>query len=766
MRSKNLLFLIAFLFLTAATPLLGEGILRIHNEGDQFQYLELVGTEVDIEIHDQVSITTICNVFYHDQDEVTNGMYHFRLPLGASVTGFGFWEGDTLIEYELRPGQQGGTGGGLEDNPELREFLGQNPFSAPVDTIEYGINRIFLRYVELLPYDFGEMLLMYPLFSGDFLDDPIDTIRISVDIQARRIIQDLTEIQLDDLVEYEIEDDYNASLVLFVEDYTPEADWGFNIVYDQEDIGAWLYTHRSNDERSGYFMLVIEPGVVDTGEVVEKYFTFVLDRSGSMSGAKIIQARQAVMNCLDHLLPDDHFNIIDFAENIEAYSGEMLPANADNLEDAREYISGIDACGGTNIFGALMQAIGQEMGENMANQVIFTTDGRPTVGECNPTNIRRAVRENNEFDARIFSFGIGYDVNQSLLLGLSEDNSGISIIFDPNEARIDSVISDFYQYLARPALVNPVVEIGDEIEVDSLYPLELQDVSAGKQLYLYGRYASFGETTVTLSGQTASGQTTLEFEEMEFPENQVENEFVPRMWAKSVIDYWLRWMLIHGERQDIIDLIIELSLEYGILTPYTEFGDPDEPDDEDDRAEIIGELEIISFNAVRTVAGMELRWSITNIASPVAYNIYRSETRDGVFIRLNDVPLSSAYFLDTDDMIGETIYYRIEIITASESFMSDVFTVGTAAAKLILDDPYPNPFNMSAWASFLIPRDGPAHLALYDLHGREVLTCYNGVIRSGAHHLAIKATGLPAGIYLLRLKTAEAEVVRRVVLIK
>ena len=393
------LILMVICLTAISMPLLADGILRIPNENGDDHLCPLVGVNVDVDIHDQIAITTVRNSFLNETDTVTSALYHFRVPSTASVTGFGIWQGDSLIEFDLHPGEQGGPGGGIDDDADLREFLGNNPFTAPLDSIPPGLYMVHLQYVQLLPYDFGEMQFRYPLFTGDWLPDPIDTVQINVSIEAQRAITELSVISLEDHTASEIADEHHAVVVLSAEDITPEEDWGVDILYDQEDIGAWLFTHRSDPEDMGYFLLVIEPGIVDTGEAVPKYFTFVLDRSGSMSGAKIVQARQSVLNCFDHLLQHDFFNIIDFASDVRLYSNEMLSATQDNLDDARNYVGRIEAGGMTNTYGALIQAISQDMGENAANQIIFTTDGLPTAGQStNP-----AVIEDN----RIWQLIIG-----------------------------------------------------------------------------------------------------------------------------------------------------------------------------------------------------------------------------------------------------------------------------------------------------------------------------------------------------------------------
>lgn len=754
-----------------STASFGEGILRVPGEqGDEF-IMHLADVDVQVDIIDQVAITTVHNTFINPFDSLQNCMYHYRLPISASVTGFGIYEEGELVEYELRPGEQGGPGGGIGDNNDLRELLGDNPFSAPMDSVMPGEFTVYLRYALLLPYDFGISQYRYPLFNGRFMNGAIDNLLLTMNINAQREMTDIAGVAYEQQTEMEIIDQNNARIVLTAEDFQPHLDWGVDITYEQEDIGAWLYTHRSDLERPGYFMLVIEPGIVDTGEAVTKYFTFVLDRSGSMSGDKIIQARQAVINCLDHLLPIDFFNIIDFASDVQMYSEEMLQANNDNLQQAQAYIGRINASGCTNIYGALMTAIDQEMGEDAANQVIFTTDGLPTAGVTDPDVIIGHITDHNQDVARIYSFGIGHDVNIRLLTGLSELNDGIAIFFDPNEESIEEVISEFYAYLARPALVNPVVEISEDIEADSLYPRELQDVSAGKQLMLFGLYDSFGMADIALSGTVSDGDTTMLFEDMEFPEENEANGFVPRMWAKSVIDYWVKWMLIFGERDDIIEMIIALSMEYGVLSPYTEYNNPDNPEDPGDEdgdeppPEDVNHPEIATFDAVETELGVELAWSVTGSASSMSFNVYKSSNPGGPFRKINDAPLRIPRFIDTEAR-GIAAYYRIEIVTNDGTWFSKVLSSAAVPEDLVLDGPYPNPFNNRARVSFSTRSDQRVSLVLYDLQGREVVTVFQDAVRAGTHYMTIDATDIPSGMYMLRLYTSESEVTRKVEIIK
>ena len=742
-----------------------DGILRVPQRDQDDIILPLVCVQATVEIHEQVAITTVRNSFINTRDTVIDPIFHYRLPSGASVTGFGMWRDTVFYKFELRPGEQGGPGHGAGDNPDLNEFLGDNSLSMPLDSIPPGLVMVQVQFAEFLPYDFGVVSMTYPLWGDGFLAGAIDTISISVSLDAQREVTSLAAATFAEYTVIDQPDAHNATVTLAAEAMIPLEDWRLEISFNQEDIGAWLYAQRADTARAGYFILVVDPGIVDTSEQVQKYFTFVLDRSGSMGGTKIVQAKQAVIECLDQLIDSDYFNIIQFGTDVQRFSGEMMQASEENLDEARNYVDNIQANGSTNLYGAVSLAIEQEMGEGSANQVVLATDGHPNAGRVtDPDAIVDSVTAHNVYNARIFSFGFGSaaDVNAAFLESLSAENNGIAFIFDPNEQAIDDFVAGFYRYVARPVLVNPEVEFEEGLATDSLYPPNLQDVAEGKQLYLFGRYGSFGEYDITLAGDIQGGDTTFVYESLPFPEQLADNPFVPRMWAKAVIDYWLKWLLIQGERgnEDIIDKIIELSLEYGILTPYTEYEPPEPPPD------AVEEPFIIAFGGVFTTGGMELSWAVSGVAATVSFNVYRAFSPGGEFERINDRALSTPYFLDRDVKRGNIAYYRIEMLADGKSFFSPVFTCGLLPESVLLNEPSPNPFNGWTTVSYLLPENTAVRLALYDMQGRELRRLYQGEQAAGAHFMSVDGLGLPSGNYFVRLQAGAETSTRTLHLLK
>jgi len=762
MKGVKFFALITMMLAVLTISAYGNGILRTPGQHGDDVILPLRAIYVNVEIHDQVAITHVKDVFYIAGDQHIDANFHFRLPVSASVSGFGYWRGDEFFRYNLRPGEQGGPGtGGGQDNAALRAYLGMNPFGIFLDSIPPGDFTVELEFTELLPYDFGVVTERYPFALGNFLASDIDTLSLNVSVTSQR---QMTEMEClgehNQDTEWRLVDQYHATASLNLNDFRPQDDWRLNIRFNQEDLGGWLYTHRSDTTADGYFMLVVEPGIVDPDEQVQKFFTFVFDRSGSMAGQKMVQAKSAAITCLNRLIATDYFNVIDFASDVRLYHNGMLQASNANLNTVRNYVNQLAANGSTNIYGALTSAVQQNMGEGTANQVVFITDGQPTAGvSLESDSILAAVGRANQNNARIFCFGIGNDADSSLLNGLALGNRGQSYFINPQDARIDSVVDRFYRYIASPVLVNPLIDFGDGLEIDSLAPPELQDISAGHQLFLFGRYGNFGEYDITLEGSMPEGDTAFAFGEMEFPRQTDENQFIPRMWAKATIDYWLAWLGAHGERgnQAIIDKIIELSLRFNILTPYTEFEEP---------PNAITEPAIALVSAEPLGEGVLISWDPVGVKSLASYNIYRSNGPDEPFSKLNDAPLVTTSYIDRGARAASNARYMIEMMVDGRSIWSGVVEIGRIPTEIALAAPYPNPFNARVNIAFGLPSTTEIRIGIYDARGAEVATLTDGVQPAGAHSLVWDAGNQPAGIYFVRLESGSFNTSQKILLLK
>jgi Ca-activated chloride channel family protein len=200
--------------------------------------------------------------------------------------------------------------------------------------------------------------------------------------------------------------------------------------------------------------------------------------------------------------------------------------------------------------------------------VVFLTDGLPTAGEVDVDRILANVSQAASKNVRIFPFGVGYDVNTTLLDTIAENHRGATGYVRPEEA-IDETVSAFYAKVSTPLLSDLAIDFGG-IEVEDVYPYPLPDLFAGTQLVVVGRYREGGDTAVTLSGTVNNRPQSFRYDEVAF-RRQGGEEFISRLWATRKIGYLLQQIRLHGEEKELINEIVDLSVRYGIITPYTSF---------------------------------------------------------------------------------------------------------------------------------------------------------------------------------------------------
>lgn len=200
--------------------------------------------------------------------------------------------------------------------------------------------------------------------------------------------------------------------------------------------------------------------------------------------------------------------------------------------------------------------------------VIFLTDGLPTVDETDTDRILENVKQNARRNVRLFTFGVGDDVNTLLLDSLSERQRGASAYVRPGED-IEETVSSFYAKVSTPVLSDLQIAFGG-IETYDVFPYPLPDLFAGTQLVVTGRYKNGGAATVTLNGNLNNQAQKYAFEDLNFKRDGGDN-FIAPLWATRKIGYLLSQIRLHGENREAVDEIVALAIRYGIVTPYTSF---------------------------------------------------------------------------------------------------------------------------------------------------------------------------------------------------
>src|SRR5206468_1949497 len=198
------------------------------------------------------------------------------------------------------------------------------------------------------------------------------------------------------------------------------------------------------------------------------------------------------------------------------------------------------------------------------------TDGQPTVGETNPDKILKHVIGRNTANTRIFTFGVGDDVNAALLDQLAEQTRAVSTYVRPAED-IEVKASSLYAKVSQPVLTNLKLAVGDNVRLAEVYPPQLPDLFQGSQLVILGRYSGQGPTTIKLTGQVGAEPREFVYEINLAAKGGEEREFVEHLWARRKVGYLLDQIRANGETKELLDEVTALAKKYGIATPYTSY---------------------------------------------------------------------------------------------------------------------------------------------------------------------------------------------------
>ncbi len=330
-----------------------------------------------------------------------------------------------------------------------------------------------------------------------------------------------------------------------------------------------VLTNAPSGER-GYALITIAPPAV-LPQSLPRDVTFVVDVSGSMSGGKIAQARAAGKALLATLTPRDRFRLIDFDTDVRTFRSEFSEASAANVQAADRYLDALEAHGSTNIEGALRTALGNAGGDDARGDrvplVLFLTDGEPTVGEQDPQALAR-LASSMRGARHVFTFGLGADVNTTLLEQIALEGKGTASFVRPDE-NIERAVSVVASRLRDPVLTDIRVE-ADGVTLSAMMPNAVPDLFAGQSIVLLARYQGSGRAAIRVSGRTAHGADTWTHAAT-FPERSPDNAFIPRLWATQRIGWLSAQRHAQGASPEVDAEIKELGERYGIPTELTSY---------------------------------------------------------------------------------------------------------------------------------------------------------------------------------------------------
>ncbi|MBN1351088.1 VWA domain-containing protein [candidate division KSB1 bacterium] len=672
---------ILFLLAVWSSQALSVGALfsRRLRSNQTYQKMWIKNVDTDVLIEGQIAVTHIDQTFHNDMNDLVEAIFVFPLPDGAVITELVYWFNGQRWVAEIRELQQA-----IKDynnkirqylDPALLQYLGDNLFRLNIAPINPNSDvRFEITYTELLAYDFHKISYEFYLNTTALSPKPLERVLLNVDISSQSPIKYLSSPSHEQSTATRITQiSENAYNILFGdENFIPDKDFilEFETVRENVDVHVLTYTPTVADsfgEDSFYALWITPPDSVDDDEVIPKNIIITADVSSSMEkGTRLQQLKLALNSFIDHLLPIDMFNIVSFGTHVQSFREDLVVASDDNIEDAREYVRQLSASGLTAINDALQTSLNQSFGDTSLNTLLFLTDGYPTWGETNIEKIVINATNANTKNVHIFPFGIGDEISEVLLDNLGRENGGYATYITADDS-IALMVSDHFKRITKPILTDLSIDIPGLLSWER-FPKSLPDLFWGSQVLEMGLYSNSGDFDITLNGKIR-GRPVSYSNFVVFADTIGGCRFVPRLWAKAKIDYLLEQIEIYGEIQELVDAIIELSIRFSILTPYTAFySDPDPTAVDDQHA------------TEALVKGFELHQNYPNPFNPtteISYTLPRGTQHHFVVIKVYDMlgrlvktlvaenkaPGTHKVIWDGTDTLGQRVPSGVYVVT-------------------------------------------------------------------------------------------------------
>jgi Ca-activated chloride channel family protein len=562
-----------------------DGLIIVHDaphRPDHFAFtpLEVSYHHVDVTIDDRIATTRVDQEFFNSGDRRLEGTYLFPLPEGATIDKFSMDIDGVMTDAELLDANKARSI--YEEivrkyrDPALLEYIGRGAMKCRIFPIEpHSKKQIKIRYTQVIKADSSILEYTYPLNTEKFSSKPLKDVSVRVRLACNTPIKSIYCPSHD--VEVKRDGDRRATVGFEAKNARPDIDFKLIVTRQPDPVGINVLTYRDSGSGDGYFMMLASPGFSESSDDVQpKDICFVIDTSGSMAGPKMEQAKKALSFCLANLNPHDRFEIIRFSTEAETLFGTLHSADDSNVEKARQFVSRLKPIGGTAIDDALkkaleLQRIDPHLGDisDRPYVIIFLTDGQPTIGTTNEDRIVARVNK-PDLPVRVFPFGIGTDVNTTLLDRISNETRAFSQYVLPEED-IEIKVSSFYTKIQSPVLNNLRLTCDDpDVRITQVYPGSLPDLFKGETLIAFGRFSGDGQAELRVTG-TRIGEPVTIGSVIDFHPVDTRYAFIPRLWATRRVGWLLDEIRLRGESKELVDEVTQLARGHGIVTPYTAY---------------------------------------------------------------------------------------------------------------------------------------------------------------------------------------------------
>jgi predicted Zn-dependent protease len=529
--------------------------------------------KVTVDIRDQIARTTIEESFVNHTDVVLEGVFHFPLPQDASISGFGMWIGDNLVEADVVEKQRAReiyeTILTEKRDPGLLEWTGGSVFKARVYPIPgHSEKRIKLTYTQVLPLRDGRYRYSYALQSELLKQHPLRQLDLDVKVSSAlplRSVTSPTHTTRNELTEHAAHVEFSA------QEYVPTRDFEVVVEVDgKKQPPVVLVPHRRGDD--GYFLLQILPPAAEAGpertlvpDGPPLRLLVLADTSASMDAGQRQQQAEFVAALLASLTPRDTINLACCDVECDWAFEHPQPAAPQHLVEARQFLAQRTSLGWTDLDRAFASAFRQcEPG----TQVLYIGDGVVTTGDAEPAAFAQRLRKLHKeqgHGAVCHAVAVGSSFEPAVMAAVGSLGGGSARRITGEQGPV-AAAREWLREAARPGLRDIKVEFKG-LRTARVYPEELPNLPAGSQQIVLGRYLpegkdQSGEVIVTgrLGNKPVRYSTRVTLKDAEEG-----NSFIPRLWARMHLDR----LLAQGSSSAIKDEVIALSEEYQIITPYT-----------------------------------------------------------------------------------------------------------------------------------------------------------------------------------------------------
>lgn len=565
-------------------------------------------TEVKADVSGFLARVTVTQHFENTFKEKIEAVYTFPLPQNAAVDDMTMLVGDRTVRGKiLRREEAQAVYEAAKNNGQTASLLNQerpNIFTQSVANILPGEQiKITISYVETLKYEDGAYEFVFPMVvgpryvpgtptagqtntNGNGFAPDTDRVPDASKITPKpapagmRAGHDVSlEVTLDAGVPidaltsktHEIDivkpDAHSARIRLKELATIPNKDFILRYDVAGKKVQDAVLAHSSVKDGGGYFTMILQPPERVTSEdVMPKELVFVLDTSGSMNGFPIEKAKETMKLALDSLYPHDTFNLITFAGDTHILFSTPMPATKENLAKAQAFLETRQGGGGTEMMKAIKASLEPSDAQGHVRIVCFMTDGY--VG--NDMEIIGEVQKHP--NARVFAFGIGNSVNRFLLDNMAKHGRGEVEYVALNDDG-SAAARRFHERVRNPLLTDISID-WNGLPVADVYPKQIPDLFSAKPLIITGRYTASGQRAIKLKGKM-SGRDFVREIPVEFHDWQTQHHVLATLWARTRVDELMSQDFNGAQRgtmrDDVKQSIIQLGLDYRLMTQFTSF---------------------------------------------------------------------------------------------------------------------------------------------------------------------------------------------------